>query len=65
LQKLISKTGDGNGRITLQMDQHADMDAVRFEVSTLIRQVLGERLHSVDAIGKDLKLLTLTFIYVA
>ncbi len=42
LQKLSSRTGDGNGRVTLKMDKHADMDAVRFEVSTLIRQIYPE-----------------------
>ncbi len=42
LQKLTSKTGDGNGRITLKMDENADMDAVRFEVSTLIRQIYSK-----------------------
>ncbi len=39
LMKLRSRTGDGSGSITLQMEKEADMDAVRFEVSTLIRQV--------------------------
>jgi multidrug efflux pump subunit AcrB len=39
LVKLRSRTGDGNGAITLEMEEEAEMDAVRFEVSTLIRQV--------------------------
>ena len=39
LQKLRSRTGAGNGAITLDIAKDADMDAVRFEVSTLIRQV--------------------------
>jgi multidrug efflux pump subunit AcrB len=39
LQKIISSTKAEYGWINLQMDKEADMDAVRFEVSTLIRQV--------------------------
>ena len=42
LVKLNSRTGDGNGNITLEMEKDADMDAVRFEVSMLIRQVYPE-----------------------
>lgn len=42
LMKLRSRTGDGHGSITLQMEKDVDMDAVRFEVSTLIRQVYPE-----------------------
>lgn len=34
-----SRTGDGNGAVTLEMEKGSDMDAVRFEVSMLIRQV--------------------------
>src|SRR6056297_1341357 len=37
-----SRTADGNGNITLEMEKGADMDAVRFEVSMLIRQVFPE-----------------------
>ena len=42
LVKMASRTGDGNGSITLEMEKGADMDAVRFAVSTLIRQVYPE-----------------------
>ena len=42
LMKINSRTGDGNGSITLEMEKGADMDAVRFGVSTLIRQVYPE-----------------------
>lgn len=34
-----SRTGEGNGALTLEMEKGSDMDAVRFEVSMLIRQV--------------------------
>lgn len=34
-----SESDNGNGSVTLQLDKHADMDAVRFEVSTIIRQI--------------------------
>lgn len=37
--KGINSTSDnGSGRITLEMDKYADMDATRFEVSTIVRQ---------------------------
>ncbi|MGN0309872.1 MAG: efflux RND transporter permease subunit [Bacteroides sp.] len=37
--KQVNSTSDnGSGSITLEMDKHADMDATRFEVATLIRQ---------------------------
>lgn len=42
LVRQSSRTGDGNGAITLEMEKDADMDAVRFEVSTLIRQIYAE-----------------------
>lgn len=42
LVKQSSRTGDGNGSITLEMEKEADMDAVRFEVSMLIRQIYPE-----------------------
>ncbi len=38
LKKLTSGTSAGSGWITLEMDEQSDMDAVRFEVATLIRQ---------------------------
>lgn len=39
LKKLTSGTSSGSGWISMEMDKGSDMDAVRFEVSTLIRQV--------------------------
>ena len=37
--KNVNSTSDnGSGSITLEMDKHADMDATRFEVSTIVRQ---------------------------
>lgn len=37
--KNVNSTSDnGSGRITLELDKHADIDATRFEVSTIIRQ---------------------------
>ena len=37
--KSVSSTSDnGSGSITLSLDKHADIDATRFEVSTIIRQ---------------------------
>lgn len=37
--KNVNSTSDnGSGSITLETDKHADMEAVRFEVSTIVRQ---------------------------
>ena len=41
--KNVNSTSDnGSGSITLEMDKHADMDATRFEVSTIIRQTWSQ-----------------------
>lgn len=37
-----SKSYKGGGRISVSLDRHADMDNVRFEVSTLIRRIWNE-----------------------
>ena len=37
-----SKSREGGGRVTVSLDRHADMDNVRFEVSTLLRQIWGQ-----------------------
>ncbi len=42
LVNMRSRTADESGDITLEMQKGADMDAVRFEVSMLIRQVCPE-----------------------
>ncbi|MBN2166680.1 MAG: efflux RND transporter permease subunit [Marinilabiliaceae bacterium] len=39
LNKLTSRTSTGSGWINLEMDKNTNMDNVRFEVSSLIRQV--------------------------
>ncbi len=38
VKRLNSKSGNGSGSITVELDKHADVDAVRFEASTVIRQ---------------------------
>ncbi len=38
VKKLNSTSGNGFGSITVELDKHADVDAVRFEASTIIRQ---------------------------
>ena len=41
--KNVHSTSDnGSGSITLEMDKHADMDATRFEASTIIRQTWSQ-----------------------
>ena len=41
--KRISSTSDnGYGSLRIELDKHADMDATRFEVSTLIRQLWSQ-----------------------
>lgn len=37
-----SKSREGGGRVSLNLDRHADMDLVRFEVSTLVRQIWSQ-----------------------
>jgi multidrug efflux pump subunit AcrB len=39
IRNISSTSGNGSGNINLTLDKHADPDAVRFEISTLIRQV--------------------------
>jgi multidrug efflux pump subunit AcrB len=39
IQKLSSVSGYGNGYITIEMDKSANLDQLRFEVATLIRQL--------------------------
>ena len=50
LVNMRSRTVDGNGNITLEMGKGANMDAVRFEVSMLIRQVYVTRKYVVNLI---------------
>lgn len=38
IKKVGSTSDNGSGSITLELDKHADIDATRFEVSTIIRQ---------------------------
>ncbi|GAB6011915.1 efflux RND transporter permease subunit [Viscerimonas tarda] len=42
IQKISSSSGNGTGNITLSLDKHADIDAVRFEVSTIVRQTWAQ-----------------------
>jgi len=42
IKEISSTSGNGSGNIILKLDKGADEDAVRFEVSTLIRQVWPE-----------------------
>ena len=39
VERIYSTSDNGSGSITLDMDKRADMDAVRFEVSTIVRQI--------------------------
>lgn len=38
IRKVNSTSDNGSGSVTLELDKHADIDATRFEVSTIIRQ---------------------------
>ena len=42
IEKVESVSDNGSGRITMQLDKHADIDMLRFEVSTIIRQTWPE-----------------------
>jgi multidrug efflux pump subunit AcrB len=45
-----SRTANGSGEITLEMQKGSDMDAVRFGVSMLIRQMYATRKYTVNLI---------------
>jgi multidrug efflux pump subunit AcrB len=38
IKEIKSTSGNGWGRITLELDKHTDVDAARFEASTIVRQ---------------------------
>lgn len=38
VKRINSTSGNGWGSIAIELDKHANMDAVRFEASTIIRQ---------------------------
>ncbi len=42
VKAIDSKSSNGSGRVSVSLDRHADMDNVRFEVSTLVRQIWGD-----------------------
>jgi len=42
IKEISSSSGNGSGNIYLTLDKEADPDAIRFEVSTLIRQVWSD-----------------------
>ena len=38
IKEISSTSGNGWGRITLELDKHTNIDAARFEASTIVRQ---------------------------
>lgn len=42
VKSIDSKSSKGSGRVSVSLDRHADMDKVRFEISTLVRQIWGD-----------------------
>lgn len=42
IKNMYSNSGNGWGSITIELDKHADVDAVRFEASTIIRQTWSQ-----------------------
>lgn len=42
IRNITSTSDNGNGYIRIELDRHADIDATRFEVSTLIRQLWSQ-----------------------
>lgn len=42
VKKINSNSGNGSGSITVELDKHANIDAVRFEASTIIRQTWSQ-----------------------
>lgn len=41
VRDIQSKSYDGRGRVTIDLDRHTDMEKARFEVSALVRQAWG------------------------
>ncbi len=42
IEKLESNTREGGGQLVLHLDEDVNMDAIRFEVATLVRQIYPE-----------------------
>lgn len=42
IKNIYSNSGNGWGNITIELDKHADVDAARFEASTIIRQTWSQ-----------------------
>ncbi len=42
VKEIDSKSSNGSGRVNVSLDRHADIDNVRFEVSTLVRQIWSD-----------------------
>ena len=42
IRNITSTSDNGSGYIRIELDRHADIDATRFEVSTLIRQLWSQ-----------------------
>ena len=42
IKRISSTSGNGWGRITIELDKHTDMEAARFEASTVIRQTWSD-----------------------
>lgn len=42
IKNIYSTSGNGRGAITIELDKHADVDVVRFEASTIIRQTWSQ-----------------------
>jgi multidrug efflux pump subunit AcrB len=42
IKNITSTSDNGSGSISIELDRHADIDATRFEVSTLIRQLWSQ-----------------------
>ena len=42
IKNIYSTSGNGWGNITIELDKHADVDVVRFEASTIIRQTWSQ-----------------------
>lgn len=39
---ISSKSSGGSGYVTIELDRHADMEKIRFEASTIVRQIWSE-----------------------
>ena len=55
VKRISSQSSNGSGSVTVELDRHADLQAVRFEASTIVRQVWPQLPQGVSYPGIQLR----------